>query len=146
MVVFNWLDTKVLKRMVYSTALKLKAIRKAERLTKHELAVLGGVPVDVYTLYEQGEDPPDFAVVSKIASHPRLRKYCDWLMFSEVSAAIGPIDLNLERCVHCENIPFRLCKNQWLCLRSLQINLDSYVKVYHFDHNLMTVGWLCNGD
>lgn len=70
---------------------KLKAIRKAERLTQREFCEILDFSHSTFRKYEAGIFEPGAPALLRIANHPRFKKYTLWLMTGDAAPAGGQI-------------------------------------------------------
>ena len=70
---------------------KIKAIRKAEGLSKSKFCELTGIPLSTLEKYDMGKFEPGGAALTKITQHPQLTKYTLWLMTGNEAPESGQI-------------------------------------------------------
>ncbi|WP_342221383.1 helix-turn-helix transcriptional regulator [Candidatus Fukatsuia endosymbiont of Tuberolachnus salignus] len=89
---------------------KVKAIRKAEEMSKATFCKLTGIPLSTLDKYEMGKFEPSGTALTKITQHPIFMKYTLWLMTDHAAPEAGQIYPALSPDGH-ENI-FNLLKSQ----------------------------------
>ncbi|MEN3258493.1 helix-turn-helix transcriptional regulator [Sodalis endosymbiont of Spalangia cameroni] len=75
---------------------KIKAIRKAEGLTRAEFCQLIEISISTMEKYEMGKFEPGGTALTKITHHPRFMKYTLWLMSDQVAPESGQISPSLS--------------------------------------------------
>ncbi|WGM04598.1 helix-turn-helix transcriptional regulator [Arsenophonus nasoniae] len=71
---------------------KLKAIRKAERLSQAELCKIIGISISTLKKLEGNHNEPGWTTLQIITKHPRFEKYTLWLMTDKVAPESGQIE------------------------------------------------------
>ncbi|EFJ5826601.1 TPA: helix-turn-helix transcriptional regulator [Escherichia coli] len=75
---------------------KIRLMRKAEGMTRKELAELIGVSYGSLTNYETKGVLTTETILLKLTNHPRFQKYALWLMTGKTSEAAGQISPHLS--------------------------------------------------
>ncbi|HGH2723224.1 TPA: helix-turn-helix domain-containing protein [Salmonella enterica subsp. enterica serovar Saintpaul] len=70
---------------------KIKAIRKAEKLTQVKFCEISGLALGTLKNYEGGHAEPGLGVVMKITNTPQFQKYTLWLMTDKTAPQAGQI-------------------------------------------------------
>lgn len=90
--------------MIYE---KLKAMRKAEGLSQHDVCQLLDFSISTLKKYESGAIEPGSAALMKYTTHPRFFKYSLWLMSNQTAEIAGQISplLSLDGSCSPEDVP-----------------------------------------
>ncbi|EEJ8448067.1 helix-turn-helix transcriptional regulator [Salmonella enterica] len=75
---------------------KLRAVRKAERLTQQALSDMTGISLGTIKNYERGFNSVGLQTVESILKIPSLQKYTLWLMTGQTAPASGQISPTLS--------------------------------------------------
>lgn len=75
---------------------KLRAIRKAEKLTQKQLSEITGISHSAIRNYESGSSIIGLSVVERFISAPLLTKYTLWLMTDKTAPESGQIAPSAE--------------------------------------------------
>ncbi|EAT6268312.1 helix-turn-helix transcriptional regulator [Citrobacter freundii] len=70
---------------------KLRAVRKAERLTQQALSDMTGISLGTIKNYERGFNSVGLQTVELILSVPQMQKYTLWLMTGKTAPSAGQI-------------------------------------------------------
>lgn len=70
---------------------KLRAIRKAEKLTQQQFSDLTGISLATIKNYERGRFEVGLKVVDAVLEIDRLEKYMMWLMKGKTNPGLGQI-------------------------------------------------------
>ncbi|MGX5054365.1 helix-turn-helix domain-containing protein [Enterobacter asburiae] len=86
---------------------KLRAIRKAEKLTQKQFSEVSGVPFGTVRNYEAGQFEVGLKVIDAVLAVERFEKYMMWLMNGKTKPEIGQISpaLSLDGSEQPEDVP-----------------------------------------
>lgn len=70
---------------------KIRAIRRAEKLTQMKFCELAAIPLSTLKNYEGGHAEPSLNTILQLTQHPQFEKYTLWLMTGKTAPEAGQV-------------------------------------------------------